>query len=119
MTPLAALRLLCSVEVMPEEHGVDAWGRPVVALWWRLSPELRTARDGVRIGVTGSGTDLDAATRALETDALRVLRGHGNQCAAEAEAAEQDGRREAAARGWVRVRAIRGVDGAMARKSSR
>lgn len=119
MTPLAALRLLCSVEVMPAEHGVDAWGRTVVALWWRLSPELRTARDGVRVGVTGNGPDLDAATRAIEADALRVLRGHGDRVAAEAEAAEQDGRREAAARGWVRVRAIRGVVGAVEEKSSR
>lgn len=119
MTPLTALRLLCSVEAMPAEHSTDAWGRPVVALWWRLSPELRTARDGVRIGVTGSGHDLDAATNALETDALRVLRGHGDQCAAEAEAAEHEGRREAAARGWARVRAIRGVVVAAEEKSTR
>jgi hypothetical protein len=119
VTPLAALRLLCSVEVMPAEHGVDAWGRPVVALWWRLSPEIRTARDGVRIGVTGSGPDLAAATRALEADALRVLRGHRDRVAEEAEAAEQEGRREAAARGWARVRAIRGVVGAGEEKSTR
>lgn len=110
MTQLAALRLLCSVEVMPAEHSVDAWGRPVVDLWWRLSPEVATLRDGVRIGVTGSGPDLAAATRALEADALQVLRGYGDRCAAEAEAAEQEGRREAAARGWARVRAIRGVE---------
>lgn len=108
MTPLDALAIVTGVEAMPVEHGRDHWGRPVVDLWWRLSPELPTTH-GPRVGVVGSGPDEASARCAAEDDARRVLRDHLARAVNDALAADAAGRASSAARSWAYVRALRGV----------
>lgn len=109
MTPRAAfLALGYALTDQPREERRDAFGRPVVTRWCRISPAACS-----RIGATGEGTDDATASERLDNDLRATLRGLLAYAEADALAAVASPRRghqgAAAAASWRnRVRAVVG-----------
>ena len=110
LTPREAFAALgFTLTEQPREERRDAFGRPVVTRWCRITPAACS-----RIGATGEGPDDATAEERLDNDLRATLRGLLAYAEADALAAVASPRRghagAAAAASWRnRVRAIVGA----------
>ncbi len=110
LTPRAAFAALgYALAEQPREERRDAFGRPVVTRWCRITPAACS-----RIGATGEGPDDATAEARLDNDLRATLRGllaYAEAAALAAVASPRRGREgAAAAASWRnRVRAIVGA----------